>query len=79
MGNDGVNGVQVINYYGGTIFVQAPSSTPFFSMPEAVMQIAHPVELLPPDQLALKLMCYLTNGPDELKRWKSLCYKSKQS
>jgi chemotaxis response regulator CheB len=55
MGNDGVKGVQAINYYEGLVLIQDPSTTCYKSMPNEAIRINHTVEILPPEQLAIRL------------------------
>jgi chemotaxis response regulator CheB len=55
MGSDGVKGVQAINCYEGLVLVQDPATTLYKSMPNAAININHAAEVLPPEQMAIKL------------------------
>lgn len=55
MGTDGSDGARYLHNYGGTVFVQAPSTTPFESMPCATIMRDHPESVLPPAELGKRV------------------------
>jgi chemotaxis response regulator CheB len=59
MGTDGAEGATTIFEQGGTVFVQAPSSTSFQSMPCATIMKDHPEFVLPPSALGAKLASFI--------------------
>lgn len=68
MGNDGFEGVQAIHHYGGMVLVQDPRSTEFKSMPESIIKNDSPDVILPPAQLADRLMLLISEKGSVEKR-----------
>jgi two-component system, chemotaxis family, protein-glutamate methylesterase/glutaminase len=56
MGSDGSAGVTEIHRCGGTVLVQDPATTKFSSMPMAAIAQHNPDEILPPKELAVRLL-----------------------
>ena len=65
-GTDGSRGVRTIKENGGLVFVQQPDSADFDSMPSVAIATDHPDLILPPAQIATKLLNFLKN-PTSLK------------
>lgn len=55
-GTDGSRGVKTIKENGGLVMVQSPQTSRFNGMPNAVIKLDIADSILPPDQLAKKLM-----------------------
>ncbi len=55
-GNDGAEGAMAIHRAGGIVMTQSPRYTLYKSMPQSLISKDHPHFILPPDELALKLL-----------------------
>lgn len=58
-GTDGSRGIQSIKEKGGLVMVQEPASAGFDSMPAAAIASNHPDYVLPPEQLAGRLLQFI--------------------
>lgn len=63
MGSDGALGLAAIKEKAGAIFVQAPASAKFDSMPRAAIDAGLADVVAPPGELPGKIMCFLKNIP----------------
>lgn len=59
MGSDGLKGARSIHKHGGTVLVQDPTSTPFKSMPDSIINHDNPDVILPPAEMASRLLSVL--------------------
>lgn len=64
-GSDGARGIPRVNEEGGLVMVQAPGSAKFDGMPRAAIASGLADAVLPPDQLALRLVDYLRSEPPQ--------------
>jgi two-component system CheB/CheR fusion protein len=62
-GSDGARGIPRVNEEGGLVMVQAPASAKFDGMPRAAIATGLADAVLPPDQLAVRLVEYLRSEP----------------
>jgi two-component system CheB/CheR fusion protein len=62
-GSDGARGVPRVNEEGGLVLVQAPASAKFDGMPRAAIATGLVDAILPPEQLAQRLVDYLRSEP----------------
>jgi two-component system CheB/CheR fusion protein len=62
-GSDGARGIPRVNEEGGLVMVQAPASAKFDGMPRAAIATGLADAVLPPDQLAARLVDYLRTDP----------------
>ena len=62
-GSDGARGAPVVNQEGGLVMVQTPGSAKFDGMPRAAIATGLADAVLPPDQLAMRLIDYLRSEP----------------
>lgn len=62
-GSDGARGIPRVNEEGGLVMVQAPASAKFDGMPRAAIATGLADAVLPPDQLAARLVDYLRSEP----------------
>jgi two-component system CheB/CheR fusion protein len=62
-GSDGLEGVKVIEQYGGIVMVQHPSTAQFTGMPTAIISRDHPDIISTPSQLAQALMNFIQVPP----------------
>lgn len=60
-GTDGSRGILSIKDKGGLVFVQQPDSANFESMPSVAIATDHPDIILPPAEMAKKLLHFLKN------------------
>lgn len=60
-GTDGSRGIRIIKERGGLVIVQQPSSAEFDGMPSVAIATDHPDWILPPAEIARKLIKYLNN------------------
>jgi chemotaxis response regulator CheB len=65
MGNDGTNGANAIEEYGGMVMVQDPKSTKFDSMPNSVIANDFPDYILPARNMGQHLMEYIKSKEKE--------------
>lgn len=59
MGSDGTLGVRAIKEYAGSVFVQAPETAQFDSMPRSVIDAGLADVVAPPDELPQRILAYL--------------------
>jgi two-component system CheB/CheR fusion protein len=62
-GSDGARGLLRVNEEGGLVMVQAPASARFDGMPRAAIATGLVDAVLPPDQLAQRVVDYLRSEP----------------
>jgi two-component system CheB/CheR fusion protein len=63
MGSDGTLGVRAIKEQAGAVFVQAPASAKFDSMPRSAIDAGLADVVAPVEELAGKLVAFLGHGP----------------
>jgi two-component system CheB/CheR fusion protein len=63
MGSDGTLGVRAIKEQAGAVFVQAPASAKFDSMPRSAIDAGLADVVAPVEELAGKIVAYLAHGP----------------
>lgn len=62
-GSDGARGVPLVNEEGGLVLVQSPASARFDGMPRAAIATGLADAVLPPEELATRLVEYLSSPP----------------